>query len=70
MTEGIRLHGNHLKVMQRVFVLATAWGPNPFQQFYDKLQHKPDWRIRTIESGHDAALDKPNEVAALLLELA
>jgi hypothetical protein len=51
-------------------VFATAWGPNPLQQFYDKLQHMPDWRIRTIESGHDAALDKPNEVAALLLELA
>jgi hypothetical protein len=70
MTEGIRLHGNHLKVMQRVFALAAAWGPNPFQSFYDKLQHDPAWRVRTIESGHDAAVDKPNEVAALLLELA
>jgi pimeloyl-ACP methyl ester carboxylesterase len=70
MTEGIRLHGNHLKVMQRVFALAAAWGPNPFQLFYDKLQHDPAWRVRTIESGHDAALDKPDEVASLLLELA
>jgi pimeloyl-ACP methyl ester carboxylesterase len=70
MTEGIRLHGNHLKVKQRVFALASAWGPSPFRQFYDKLQKNPDWTLRTIESGHDAMLDKPDEVASLLLELA
>jgi pimeloyl-ACP methyl ester carboxylesterase len=70
MTEGIRLQGNHLKVKQRIFALASAWEPNPFRQFYNKLQHNPDWTLRTIESGHDAMLDKPDEVASLLLEVA
>jgi hypothetical protein len=70
MTEGIRLLGNHLKVKQREFVLASAWRPNPFLQFYEKLQENPDWTLRTIESGHDAMLDRPDEVASLLLELA
>ena len=70
MTEGIRLHGNHLKVKQRVFVLASAWTPSPFRQFYSKLQENKEWKLRTIESGHDAMLDKPDEVASLLLDVA
>jgi hypothetical protein len=65
VTEGIRLHGNHLKVKQRVFVLASAWAPTPFRQFYDELQENPDWTLRTIQSGHDAMLDKPSGVASL-----
>ena len=65
VTEGIRLHGNHLKVKQRVFVLASAWAPTPFRKFYDELQENPDWTLRTIESGHDAMLDKPSGVASL-----
>jgi pimeloyl-ACP methyl ester carboxylesterase len=70
MTEGIRLHGNHRKVKQRVFALASAWTPSPFRRFYEKLQEDPAWIIRTIHSGHDAMLDEPEEVVNILREVA
>jgi pimeloyl-ACP methyl ester carboxylesterase len=70
MTEGIRLHGNHRKVKQRVFALASAWAPSPFRRFYEKLQDDPAWTIRTIHSGHDAMLDEPEEVVNILREVA
>ena len=70
MTEGIRLHGNHRKVKQRIFALASAWAPSPFRRFYEKLQEDPAWIIRTIHCGHDAMLDEPEEVANILREVA
>ncbi|MBB6142511.1 pimeloyl-ACP methyl ester carboxylesterase [Silvibacterium bohemicum] len=70
MTEAIRLQGNHLQIKKKIFTLASAWEPNPFRQFYERLQRDPAWLTRTIESGHDAMLDKPGEVANLLREAA
>jgi pimeloyl-ACP methyl ester carboxylesterase len=69
-TEGIRLRGNHRKVNRRIFALASAWEPSPIRQFYEKLQDDPAWIIRTIQCGHDAMLDEPDEVAKLLLQAA
>jgi pimeloyl-ACP methyl ester carboxylesterase len=70
MTEGIRLHGNHRKVKQRIFALASAWAPSPFRRFYEKLLEDPAWIIRTIHCGHDAMLDEPEEVVNILREVA
>jgi len=70
MIEAIRLRGNHLKIKKKTFVLASAWGPSPFQQFYDRLQEDPAWTMRTIECGHDAMLDQPEAVVSLLREAA
>jgi pimeloyl-ACP methyl ester carboxylesterase len=69
-TEGIRLRGNHRKVNRRIFALASAWEPGPIRQFYEKLQDDSAWIIRTIQCGHDAMLDEPDEVANILLEAA
>jgi len=69
-TEGIRLHGNHRKVKQRIFALASGWAPSPFRRFCEKLQEDAAWIIRTIQCGHDAMLDEPEEVANILREAA
>ncbi len=70
MIEAVQLQGNHLKVKKKTFVLASAWGPSPFKWFYEHLREDPTWITRTINSGHDAMLDKPEEVASLLREAA
>jgi pimeloyl-ACP methyl ester carboxylesterase len=70
MVEAIKLQGNYLKVKNKIFSLASAWEPNPFRQFYEPLLEDPAWTLRTIESGHDAMLDKPEQVADLLREAA
>jgi pimeloyl-ACP methyl ester carboxylesterase len=70
MAEAIQLQGSYLKVKKKTFALASAWEPSPFRQFYEHLQGDPAWTTCTIESGHDAMLDKPEEVASLLREAA
>ncbi len=70
MTEGIRLHGKHRKVKKRIFALASGWEPNPVREFYEKLEKDPAWTVRTIECGHDAMLDEPEEVVNILREAA
>jgi pimeloyl-ACP methyl ester carboxylesterase len=69
LTEAIRLKGNHLKVKKKIFVLAS-WEPNGFRRFYERVEKDPAWITRTIESGHEVMLDKPEEVANLLREAA
>jgi pimeloyl-ACP methyl ester carboxylesterase len=68
MIEAIHLQGNHLTVSKKIFALASGWEPNPFKQFYQRLQEDPAWLTHTIECGHDAMLDAPEEVASLLLQ--
>lgn len=70
MIEAIQLQGRHLQVKKKTFALASAWEHNQFRQFYERLQRDAAWRTRTIESGHDAMLDRPEEVASLLREAA
>ncbi|WP_263357681.1 alpha/beta fold hydrolase [Acidicapsa ligni] len=70
MIEAIQLKGNHVNVRNKTFVLASAWEPNPFRQFYERLKVEAEWKIAMIESGHDAMLDKPVEVANVLIEAA
>jgi hypothetical protein len=50
-------------------VLATAYEHSPFPPFHELAKRK-GWKARTIASGHDAMLDLPDEVVALLLEAA
>ncbi len=61
---------NHPKVKKRIFALASGWGPNPVREFYEKLEKDPAWTVRTIECGHDAMLDEPEEVVNILREAA
>jgi hypothetical protein len=56
MTEAIHLQGRHLEIKKKAFVLASAWEPNPFRQFYERLRGDPAWATRAIESGHDRCL--------------
>jgi pimeloyl-ACP methyl ester carboxylesterase len=66
MTESIGLNGSHLQIRKKMYVLASAWNPNPFERFYQQLRTDPAWTTRTIASGHDAMLDDPSSVVELL----
>jgi pimeloyl-ACP methyl ester carboxylesterase len=69
-TEAIRLQGNHHKVKTKIFALASGWEPNGFRKFYEQVSTDPSWITRTIDCGHEAMLDKPEEVANILKEAA
>lgn len=58
-TEAIRLRGNQDKIKTKIYALATGWEPNGFRGFYDRASADPTWVTRTIDSGHELMLNKP-----------
>jgi pimeloyl-ACP methyl ester carboxylesterase len=65
----VRLRGGLSRLRnKRVFISAAAY-MGAFRQFYDILKDDPNWRIFTIDCGHMVMLDKPAELAKILLEL-
>jgi hypothetical protein len=66
MTEAIRLQRHHLEIKKKTFCSGICLGAQPVRQLYERLQGDPAWMTHTIESGDDAMLDKPEELASLL----
>jgi len=50
-------------------ILATGWEGTPFVPFHERAKAR-GWKTRTVKSGHDVMLDRPNELVSLLLEAA
>jgi hypothetical protein len=51
------------------YILAKGWGGEhaPFTPYYEKAQAK-GWKALTIACGHDVMLDRPEELARMLLD--
>jgi hypothetical protein len=67
-TEGVRLTGKEAKVKNRTYILATGYDMRVFNRFYDQLKNDPKWKAVTVPCGHDVMLDRPEDLAKLLLE--
>lgn len=55
---------------KRVYVLAAAWDPSPFQQFGARLKDDRNWQFFSIACGHDVMVDRPQELANTLIAAA
>jgi pimeloyl-ACP methyl ester carboxylesterase len=64
----LRLTGAIDRIENVTFILASGWAPSPFPHFHEKAKAK-GWKTLTIASGHDAMLDEPEKLAALLLDV-
>jgi pimeloyl-ACP methyl ester carboxylesterase len=54
----------------RTYILATA-PPRPhFAAIHASLEHHPAWRVEQIPTGHDIMLTRPDDLTAILLDLA
>lgn len=66
----IHLSGGINKIKNIIYILAVGWGNGgkypPFQKYYEKAQAM-GWLTSTIVSGHDIMVDKPGELANILL---
>jgi len=67
MEQKIVLTGGCDRVKKRTYILATGWTPTPFPPFAAAVKSDPNWRYITIDCGHDVMLDRPRELADLLL---
>jgi len=71
LTQRLRLSGNIDRMQRRMYVRATE---NPlgevFEQFDAVVTADPSWVTRKIAAGHDVMIDRPEETAQLILEMA
>jgi pimeloyl-ACP methyl ester carboxylesterase len=67
-TEGVRFSGKEAAVRNRTYILATGYDMGVFNRFYEQVKNDPKWRARAVPCGHDVMLDRPEELAKLLLE--
>jgi pimeloyl-ACP methyl ester carboxylesterase len=62
----LQLTGAIEQIENVTYILATGWDHSPFPQFYQKAKAK-GWKTLTMACGHDVILDKPEELAEVLL---
>jgi pimeloyl-ACP methyl ester carboxylesterase len=66
-TEKIKLTGAHRKIAKHIYVHSTVLPrESPFKPFYDRAKADPAWQAHTLPCGHDAMLDRPDEVTTIL----
>lgn len=62
----IRLSGGIGRVGRRLYVQAAGYAPSAFALIAEQLRQDAAWRVETLPCGHDAMVDMPDAVAALL----
>jgi pimeloyl-ACP methyl ester carboxylesterase len=58
------------QVPKRVYILAAGWEPSPFQQFGARFKDDRGWQFFSIGCGHDMMVDRPQELADMLIAAA
>lgn len=66
LTEKLPHTRAYLKVPKKTYIQATGWD-GPFGEVAATLKRNGDWTVRTIACGHDVPIDKPEELAELLI---
>ena len=67
-TEGVRFTGKEAKVKNRTYILATGYDMHVFDRFHAKVKSDPKWKAHAVSCGHDVMVDRPEELAKLLLD--
>ena len=66
--QGVRTGVESNPVGNRTYVFATANGGDWFVSTHTRLQEHPQWKVHRVACGHSIMLDRPQELASLLLE--
>jgi pimeloyl-ACP methyl ester carboxylesterase len=65
--ERLPLTGAYETIAKKIYIRTTF--PSPlWQQHYDALAQRADWKTCLLDCGHDLMIDKPHEVARILEE--
>jgi pimeloyl-ACP methyl ester carboxylesterase len=67
--ERLPLTGAYEKIAKKAYV-RTAFPSAMWQQHYDTFKQRPDWKTYLLDCGHDLMVDKPDEVARILDDVA
>jgi pimeloyl-ACP methyl ester carboxylesterase len=67
--QAIKLSGQHATQPETTYILATGWPETPFLPSYNRAKAR-GWKTRRIDCGHDVMLDRPEELAGMLADIA
>jgi pimeloyl-ACP methyl ester carboxylesterase len=67
-TQKLRLTGAYERIPRKTYIVATGW--DGFGKTADKYRNAQGWTVREIATGHDVAIDAPNELVGMLVEAA
>lgn len=65
-SQPIALSGGIDTIRDIHYVYATGYTNGPFEPFFRKAQAQ-NWSLHTVDCGHDVMLDRPDELARILL---
>jgi hypothetical protein len=69
-TERLTLRGAAQRVPKKTYILATVGASPFFQNAFERLSADPSWTTHAVACGHDVMIDKPTELAELLIAAA
>jgi pimeloyl-ACP methyl ester carboxylesterase len=67
-SETLSLTGAAYKVPKKTYIHATVGSLPAFQRSYERLSETPGWKTYAIDCGHDVMIDRPAELAELLIK--
>lgn len=66
--EHLYLRGGIQQIADITHILCTGWERTPFPASHERAKCR-GWKTRTMDSGHEAMLDSPEKLVALLTEI-
>jgi hypothetical protein len=66
--ERLYLRGGIQQISDITHILCTGWERTPFPMSHERAKRR-GWKTRTMTCGHEAMLDSPEELVALLTEI-
>ena len=68
-TETLRVSGAYLTIPQKIYIRARDFPSAAFDAAFDRCRKDHVWKTVEMKCGHDAMVDQPSELAAILQSL-
>lgn len=66
----LTITGAYKTIPKKTYIRTLQFNNPAFQKLYEAFKQRPDWKTFTIDSGHDAMIDKPEALAGMLMSVA
>jgi pimeloyl-ACP methyl ester carboxylesterase len=66
----LTLTGAYVRIPKKAYVRTTEFNQPIFQKHYEDLKQKSEWQTFAMNCGHDLMVDKPDELADILVKVA
>ena len=64
--KGVTLTGRQGEVARKDYIICTRHRPSPFWAFWDKYRDAPGWQGHELDCLHDAMIEAPEALVAIL----